>query len=359
MPKKVLVTGACGFTGSHMVKRLHAAGYEVVATDLARSAHATYYCEQGGLHPVYIEDHLKKLGVKFVPADLTDPESLKALFAGEPYWAVFNVASLYDYFAPLETLMKVNVEGTRNLAELCAAHKVGHFLHWSTDGVYGEIRHPPGDEEHVFNPPNDYSISKVEQERMLWTFYSEKGLPLTVLRPAPIYGPNHRYGVFHILYTLQKMGSAFVISLWPKRRKLMVPSVHVDDLASAAIFLAENKDKCVGEAYNVLSDCIPQEDFMETAFKALGVPYQRIPVPWPVYKFGAKRALKMTRRLDARARAEGTRPKIDVPMVEYVTHQYWFDNSKLKSLGFRYKYDDPRPGIRDYITWCKERGWLE
>ncbi len=359
MPKRVLVTGACGFTGSHMVERLHEAGYEVIATDLERSAHAEYYCEQGHLHPIYIEDHLKKLGVKFIPADLTDADSLEAVFKNDSYWAVFNVASMYDYFASLDMLRKVNVDGTRNLAQLCVDYKVGHFLHWSTDGVYGEIENPPGDENHPFNPPNSYSISKVEQEKMLWGFHADQGLPLTVLRPAPIYGPNHRYGVFHILYTLQKMGSAFVLSLWPKKHKLMIPSVHVTDLVNAALHLAENKEKCLGEAYNILSDCIAQEDFMEFIFKALGVPYKRIPVPWPIYKYGAERAMKMTKRLDERARAHGTRPKIDVPMIEYVTHQYWFDNRKIKDLGFKFKYTDPRPGIWDYITWCREKGWLE
>jgi len=358
MAKKALVTGACGFTGSHMVEHLVQNGWEVVATDLERAAHGEYYCEEGELTPIYYSDHLKKLDVKFIPADLTKKETLEPLFAEGSYDAVFHVASLYDYFAKLDILRKVNVGGTRNLCELATEAKVKRFIHWSTDGVYGEIKNPPGTEDDPYDPPNDYSTSKVEQEKVAWEFHKEHGLPLTVLRPAPIYGPRHRYGVYHILYTLQKFGYAVVISWIPKKKTLMMPCVHIVDLVRAALFVAE-KEEAIGEAYNVLSDCLPQPVVMEFLYKALGIPYVRIPVPWILYERGAKRALKIAKRLDARARAKGTRPKIDVPMVEYVTHQYWFSNEKIKRLGFKFIYEDQRRGLWDYITWCKDRGWLE
>jgi len=138
----------------------------------------------------------------------------------------------------------------------------------------------------------------------------------------------------------------------------MLPTVHVIDLVRAALFTAE-KDEALGEAYNILCDCIPQEEFMEFVYKALGIPYVRVALWWPLYKLGAARALRIAKKLDARARSRGKRPLLDVPMIEYVTHQYWFSNQKSKDLGFEYVYEDPRRGIWDYITWCRERGWLE
>jgi len=362
MAKKALVTGACGFTGSNMVEHLLNNGWDVVATDLEKAAHGKYYCEDGTLAPSHYEDYIKSLcakagNMKFIPADLTDKKTLEPLFEEGEYDAVFHIASLYDYFAKWDVLYKVNVEGTRNLCEL-AVGKVKRFIHWSTDGVYGEIEDPPGTEDHPYNPPNLYSKSKVEQEKVVWEFYKKHGLPVTVLRPAPIYGPRHRYGVFHILYYLQKFGTGVVISWIPKSKTLMMPCVHVKDLVRAALFVAE-KDEAVGEAYNVLSDCLPQPLMMEFLYRALGIPYMRVPVLWPVYEWGAKLALSVTKRLDARARARGKRPKVDVPMVEYVTHQYWFSNEKIKKLGFKFIYEDPRRGLWDFITWCKERGWLE
>jgi nucleoside-diphosphate-sugar epimerase len=164
MPKRALVTGACGFTGTHMVELLAQNGWEVVATDLEKEAHGVYYCEAGDLHPEYYSDFLRNLGVAFIPADLTKPDTLAPLFAGRAYDAIFHIASLYDYFAQWDVLYRVNVEGVRNLAALALKAGVGRFVHWSTDGVYGEIKNPPGTEDDPFDPPNLYSKSKAEQE---------------------------------------------------------------------------------------------------------------------------------------------------------------------------------------------------
>lgn len=359
MAKRALVTGSCGFTGGHMLELLAQNGWEIVATDLKREEHKQYYCEEGTLHPTYYEDIIEKLGVEFIPADLTKKESLVPLFKDrQPYDAVFHIASLYDYFATWDVLYKVNVEGARNLAELAIEYKVKRFIHWSTDGVYGEAEDEPINEDHPFNPPNAYSKSKVEQEKVLWNLYKEKGLPLTVLRPAPIYGPRHKYGVYHILYGIRRIGTGVIISWYPKKKTLMFPSVHVKDLVRAALFVAE-KEETIGKAYNVLSDCLPQPEVIEFLYKSLGIRrIVRIPVWWPLYKISAKIALRIVKYLDRKARSKGVRPKVDVPMVEYITHQYWFTNNRLKELGFKYIYEDPRKGLWDYITWCKERGWL-
>jgi len=358
MAKRALVTGACGFTGTHMVEHLKQAGWDVTGTDLEKGAHGVYYCEAGDLHPEYYSDFLRNLGVEFVPADLTKPETLPPLFAGRTYDAIFHVASLYDYFATWDVLQQVNVEGARNLATEALKAGVGRFVHWSTDGVYGEIKNPPGTEDDPYDPPNLYSKSKVEQEKVLWDLHQREKLPLTVVRPAPIYGPRHRYGVYHILYALQKMGTGVLVTWYPKKHTLMFPSVHVRDLVGAALFLAE-KEEAVGQAYNVLSDTITQPDLMAFLYEALGLPYVRLPVWWPAYKYFAEIGLNIVKGLDAKARRQGLRPKIDVPMVEYITHQYWFSNQKLKNAGFQLAYPDPRKGLWEYIAWCRERGWLE
>lgn len=358
MPKRALVTGACGFTGTHMAEHLKQNGWEVTATDLKRDEHGVYYCESGDLHPEYFGDFIANLGVELIPADLTKPETLEPLFAGRTYDAVFHVASLYDYFAGWDLLYKVNVEGTRNLAKRALKAGVGRFVHWSTDGVYGEIKNPPGTEDDPFDPPNLYSKSKAEQEKVLWELHKLENLPLTVIRPAPVYGPRHRYGAYHILYTIQKMGTGIVVTWFPKKHTLMFPSIHVLDLVRGALFLAE-KNEAVGQAYNLAADNVPQPVIMEFLYKALGVPYKRLPVYWPIYEFCARIGLGVIKKLDQKARAEGLRPKVDVPMAEYVTHQYWFSNKKLRDLGFEFLYPDPRKGLWEYITWCRERGWLE
>lgn len=357
MSKTALVTGVCGFVGSHMAEYLINQGWEVIGTDLKRENHKKYYCEEGILHPSYCEDIPSSLNLKFIPADLTKKETLYPLF-DEKIDVIFHVASLYDYFALWDVLYKVNVEGAKNLAEVAIEKGVNRIIHWSTEGVYGEIKNGPADEDHPKNPPNLYSKSKWEQEKVLWELHKKNKIKLTVIRPGPIYGPRHFYGVYHILYIIARLGFIYIPSFYPRSKTLMFPSVHVYDLVRAARFLAEN-EKSIGEAYNVLSDCISQTDALEFIAKAFGIDRIVIlPTPWFFYKIFAAFSLWIVKKMDKHARKRNLRPKIDVPMVEYITHQYWFSNKKIKELGYKFIYEDPRRGLWDYIGYCKERGLL-
>jgi len=300
---------------------------------------------------------MKKLGVKFIPSDLTKKETLKPLFDNHVDY-VFNPASLYDYFAPWEQLYKVNVEGFRNLCECASDAKIKHLVHWSTCGVYGEPKILPGDENSPFDPPNFYSKSKAEQEKVGMKFYKENGLPLTIIRPGPIYGPRHKYGVYNILLLVSKVGTSVAPSIYPKKKRLMYPTVHIVDIVRAAHFLSEKKE-ALGEAYNVVDDMKhTQDELIEFVSPLLDAKCVRIPIWWPIYKVIGRLATTYTKLYDRRARRKGTRPKFDVPMAEYVTHNYWFKNDKIKKLGFEFLYPDWQKVLMEYIWWCKERGWL-
>lgn len=357
MSKTALVTGVCGFVGSHMAEYLKKEGWNVIGTDLKRENHKKYYCEEGVLHPSYNEEIIENLNIKFIPADLTKKETIYPVFE-EKIDVIFSVASLYDYFATWDVLYKVNVEGIKNLAEVAVEKGVKRIIHWSTEGVYGEIENGPAEENYPKNPPNLYSKSKWEQEKFLWELHNQGKIQLTVIRPGPVYGPRHFYGVYHILYILARVGFAYIPRFYPKEKTLMFPSVHVYDLVRAAKFLAE-KEESIGEAYNVLSDCITQPEAIEFIAKALGIEkIVIVPVHFSIYKIFQKLALWIVKKMDKDARRKNLRPKVDVPMVEYITHQYWFSNKKIKSLGFKFIYEDPRKGLWEYIGYCKERGLL-
>jgi nucleoside-diphosphate-sugar epimerase len=356
MAKLALVTGACGFSGGYMVDLLKQEGWNVIATDLKRDEHKEQYCEEGGLHPVYHEEAIDKKGVKFIPANLTDKESLKPLFEYD-YDVIFHTASLYDYFALWDILYKVNVEGLENLLDVAMKKGVKRFIHWSTCGVYAEPRGEAITEDHPFDPPNNYCKSKAEQEKILWKLYKEKGFPVTIIRCGPIYGLGQRYGVMHVFHILEKLGVVVNMIWYPKKYTLMYPSVHVTDLVRGALFVAE-REECIGESYNVLSDCITQVELMTFLAKSLGLREIRIPIWWPVYLIFCRISVAIARKQDRQARKIGARPKQDLPMVEYIAHNHWFSNQKIKDLGFKFKYQDPRSGIFRYIGECRERGWL-
>lgn len=366
MGKTALVTGACGFVGSHVVEHLTEHEWDIVATDLEANRRTDFYDESGtsdhpqGPHHRYYGDLLEDLGVQFVSADLTRRSTLEPLF-DHAYDVVFHTASLYDYFADWEALYEVNVEGGRNIGELAATNDVGHFVHWSTLGVCAgsEIEtNEPVDETAPYDPHNRYGRSKAEQERALFALAEENELPLTVLRPAPVYGPRHTYGVYHLLYLYRKVGTGLIFPIYPRDRQLRFPSVHVEDLVRAAVFVYANADETVGEIYHVTSDPISQDNLVAFVVESLGLPRRQIPLPWPVYRTIARWLVTAAEFYERRARDRDITPKFPASMAQYLANDFRFSNEKLKSAGFEFVYADPRRGLWEYITWCKERGLL-
>lgn len=370
--KLYLVDGAKGHTGTFLVKELleQDKTCQIVATDLPTDTRKelmtkeTIFSKDLG----YMLEVLDDPRVQFIPADLTKPETLGELFEGKQYDVIFHPASLYDYFAKIELLRKINVEGTRNLLNIVSEtqdlSKV-RFMHWSTCGVYGEPKYQYdkktkyvilADETMPYNPPNNYSISKREQELVVKEFIEKKELKATIIRPAPIFGPYQTYGTYHILLVFKVMGNGVVPLIHPKKHRLVLPSIHVLDLARAAIFLSQ-KDESIGEAYNVVHDAVWMDDWVEWLSQQLGLRYTMIPVWFPVFKLFAKIAAWLADIREEKARKIGMRPLLDSPMVKYVTHQYAFSNKKIKGLGFEFKYDTWR-GFKETVDWYIEHGWI-
>jgi dihydroflavonol-4-reductase len=156
MARTALVTGAAGFTGTHLVRQLTGNGWNVVATDLEPADRQTFYTETDNApHPVYDASIARAQGEEFVAADLTNPETLAPLFVRHDYDVVFHTASLFDYFADSDTLHAVNVDGARNIAELAARNGVDHFVNFSTLGVLGEAGfEEPRDGQSSYEPDN-------------------------------------------------------------------------------------------------------------------------------------------------------------------------------------------------------------
>ena len=370
--KKALVTGALGHTGTFLVRELLKQGWDLLATDLAKDARANLMKKECVFEDRFCYPPLPD-SVKYLPADLRNKDSLYALFDDRmDFDVIFHPASLYDYFAPLDLLRSINVGGLQNFLDvILEISKKSNkdpplFVHWSTCGVYGEPNYKRDEEGYIlpitedwgFDPPNNYSISKKEQEELLMKYRDECNLKYIILRSAPIYGPYQTYGAFHIYYICHKMGAMVCPDVWPPNRKLMMPMIHVEDLVRAAIYLA-NRSESIGEVYNVISDSTTEEEWMEYMFQELGIYYIRVPIPWWGYKLGARIVDKILMKNVEKAKKKGVRPKIDPPMIEYITHNYYFSNEKLKATGFQFLYPDFMSGTRQTIRWYKDNGWFE
>lgn len=359
MTNTALVTGASGFTGSHLVKQLIDANWDVVATDLDEVDREKFYTETDNApHPEYDPTAMRELKeVTFHSADLTDQKTLEPIFEAHDIDTVFHSASLFDYFAEWEELHAVNVRGAQNIGELAAEAGINHFVHFSTLGVLGSAGfNEPKAEDDTYNPHNKYCESKVEQELTLQSLQAEEDLPLTIVRPAPIYGPGNRYGVYHILLVIAKIGFAPIYRIYPRSKQFVFPSIHVRDLCRIALFVTENRAQSIGETYNAVSDCINQDKLLSFIGRALGVPRIRIPIPYQAYKLWSIYALFHSRRIQRIARKRGKRPKIDAPITKYLSNNMWYSNEKIRDMGFEFTYRDPRRGFWNYITWCKDKG---
>ncbi|MFX1353293.1 MAG: NAD-dependent epimerase/dehydratase family protein [Promethearchaeota archaeon] len=369
----MLVDGAKGHTGTFLVKKILESkpGWEIIATDLPSDKRDSLMTKEKILSSKfrYMTEVLDDERVSFISADLTIKNTIENLFLDKKFDNIFHVASLYDYSADLSILRKVNVEGIKNLLEVIVSSqdlKSLRFIHWSTCGVYGEPKYKkdsngypiPADEETLYNPPNNYSISKVEQENILKDYIKNYGLKATIIRPAPIIGPSQIYGIFHVLQIVNKAGFGPGIHIYPKKRRLAMPLIHVEDLVRLAIFLAD-KDESVGQIYNAVMDSCFQEDFLEYLADLLNAEYFNFPVWWPIYKAFSKYLFWLEKRKVKKAKKMNTRPPVDLDMAAYTMHQYVFSNKKIKNLGFKFKFTDYKSATKDTVEWYLKNNWLE
>ena len=179
--KSVLVTGADGFIGSHLVELLVKEGYQVRAL-----AQYNSFNDWGWLETI---PNLDK--VKVVTGDVRDPFFCKEIT--KDIDTVFHLAALiaipYSYVAP-QSYVDTNVMGTVNMCKASMENGVKRFLNTSTSETYGTALYVPIDEKHPMQPQSPYSASKIAADAMAMSFYNSFEFPLTTVRPFNTYGPR-------------------------------------------------------------------------------------------------------------------------------------------------------------------------
>lgn len=178
--KHVLVTGADGFIGSHLVELLLAKGYKVRALVQYNS-----FASHGWIHGK------QSPRLEIVMGDIRDPYFCDQLC--RDIEIVFHLAALiaipYSYQAP-QSYIDTNVSGTMNMCQAALNAKVERFIQTSTSEVYGTALYVPIDENHPLQAQSPYSASKISSDAIAMSFYSSFGLPVTIARPFNTYGPR-------------------------------------------------------------------------------------------------------------------------------------------------------------------------
>jgi dTDP-glucose 4,6-dehydratase len=181
--KRVLVTGAAGFIGSHLVELLIQEGYKVRAFVHYNSSGRWPNLEQ-------LPNDIQQ-SIEIFPGDVCDPRIVAQAISGCEW--VFHLASLiaipYSYLAPA-SYVQTNVIGTLNVLEGCRSHNVERLIQASTSETYGSAQYVPIDERHPLVGQSPYSATKIGADKLAESFWLSFKTPVAVLRPFNTYGPR-------------------------------------------------------------------------------------------------------------------------------------------------------------------------
>ncbi len=239
--KSVLVTGADGFIGSHLVEELLERGAEVRAL-----AYYNSFNSWGWLDSLPAELLSR---VEVVTGDIRDRGTVAKLMPGVEF--VFHLAALigipYSYQSP-ESYIGTNITGTLNVLEEAKIHKPSRVLVTSTSEVYGTAQYVPIDERHPFQGQSPYSATKIGADRLAESYFRSFEIPVTIVRPFNTYGPRQsaRAVIPTIISQLVAGKDEIKLGSLSPTRDL----VFVKDTVSGFIDIAESAE-AVGEEINI------------------------------------------------------------------------------------------------------------
>ena len=314
--KKILVTGADGFIGSHLVEALVRQGYAVRAFVLYNSFNSWGWLD-------HCDDDVKGKFEVFA-GDIRDPHGVRTAMNGCD--AVLHLAALiaipYSYHSP-DTYVDTNIKGTLNVLQAARELGIERVVHTSTSEVYGTARFVPITEDHTLQGQSPYSASKIGADQLALSFYMSFGTPVTVLRPFNTYGP--RQSARAVIPTI-------ITQIANGKRQIKLGATHptrdfnyVSDTV-AGFIAALNSDHGVGEVINIGSNFeISIGETANVLAEVMGVQIEII--------------------------TDGQRLRPEKSEVE----RLWASNEKARDLlGWQPRYDGPdgfKRGLTETVAW--------
>lgn len=239
--KKVLVTGADGFIGSHLTERLVELGADVTALVQYNSFNNWGWIDSF--------DKRIKNEINVYTGDIREYDSISKAIKGKE--VVFHLAALiaipYSYQSPM-AYVRTNVEGTSNVLEACKENNIQRMVHTSTSEVYGTAIYAPIDENHPLQGQSPYSASKIGADKMAESYYRSFGLPVATLRPFNTYGPRQSARAVIPTIISQVLSGCETLklgSITPTR-----DFNYVKDTVEGFVLLAET-DEAIGQVVSV------------------------------------------------------------------------------------------------------------
>ena len=237
---KILVTGADGFIGSHVVETLVKSGHDVRAFVLYNSFNSWGWLDES--------DKSIRDSIDIFAGDIRDPHGVDK--AVEKQEVILNLAALiaipYSYHSP-DTYIDTNIKGTLNILQAARRHGVKRVVQTSTSEVYGTAQYIPIDEAHPLHPQSPYAATKVGADQLALSFHSSFDVPVGILRPFNTYGPRQsaRAVIPTIISQLANKSKVKLGSLSPTR-----DFSFVQDTANGFLAAAQS-DAIVGQTINL------------------------------------------------------------------------------------------------------------
>lgn len=326
---RALITGATGFTGSNLVNKLLEQGVDVVA--IARKS--------SNLKP------FDGLPIQWFQGDVFDPELIAAATQNINY--IFHMATPFrEAKSPDIGYHNVHVVSTQLLAKAALEQPdFRRFVHVSTIGVHGHVDEPPGDENCPLKPGDIYQETKLQGERWIQEFGQQTGLPITVVRPAGIYGPGEKR-----LLKIYKMAMGGWVPTIGNGSNLL-HFIHVDDLTNFFIHTATHP-QAVGEVFI----CGSQQAMTFRAMVDLISGYYQVPARFirlpagPLFVLGDLCELIF--------RPLGIEPPIYRRRLAFYTKDRSFNTSKMQRLVNFVPSHGDQEGLIELAQWYLDNGWL-
>jgi len=329
----LLMTGATGLVGSQVAQ--HARQQGVRTRALIRASSKRGFLDQ--------------CGVEIVTGDMTDSESLKHAVDG--ITLIVHCAAKVGDWGPVDEYRTVNVRGLENLLKQTeATGRLKRFVHISSLGVYEARDHYGTDESETTSTQgiDGYTLTKVESENLVLDHIKDNKLPATILRPGFVYGPRDRTVLPRILNRLKSKKFKFLGS-----GQQLLNNTYVGNLADA-VFAAIERDKCVGQVFNITDGkLVTKREFITTIASLAGYNVPAKSVPLPVARILAG-LMEGTWKLLGKKHA----PLLSSATIKFLglNLDYCIDKAR-RELGYQPRVDFA-DGMKKTIDWCREQGFV-
>jgi NAD dependent epimerase/dehydratase len=259
--KRVLVTGADGFIGSHLTEMLVDRGYKVTAL-----AQYNSFNHWGWLDKINCKEM-----VEIITGDIRDPHFCKNIT--KEIDIIFHLAALiaipFSYIAP-DSYVDTNIKGTLNICQAAKENNVQRFIHTSTSEVYGTAKYVPIDEKHPMQAQSPYSASKIAADSMAISFYNSFDLPVTIARPFNTYGPRQSArAVIPSIITQIKNGKEYIKigDISPTRDfsyvedtcRGFISLLECENAVGHTINIGSNYEISIGDTLNLIKDIMKSD----------------------------------------------------------------------------------------------------